>query len=107
MGLAWRYLDRWNFSGPINQNRDVGWSSFVERYCMLGQRRSVWTDPLLFYGSLFHTPGVCNDTPWIPSREPGGERLDVVRPGHRRRNRFLVGCYGTGMGKVFPYEVLI
>ena len=107
MGIAWRNSGRWNLSGPLDQNRDVDWSSSVEKCCMRGKCRTVWTNPLLFYWSIFPTHGVRNDSPWLPSRELGGERLDVVRIGNHSRYRDPLVVHRNSLGKVSFCQELI
>ena len=106
MGIAWRDPDRWNVPGPIDQNSDVSWGAPVARAGVPDQCVAMWTDTLLLYGSIFPIHGVRNDTPWIPDRELGGERLDLVRISNHRRNRILVVVHGKSLGQVSFCEVL-
>jgi hypothetical protein len=98
MGATRYYVTCRDFSRPIDENRDVGRSLGVEGYRMFGECRTVWTDALLFYRTVFPWPSHRDRVAWPPIRLARNVWVAMARVGDCRRWHSLVVCYGKSVG---------
>ena len=106
MGIAGSYSNRRIFFGTIHENSDVDGSSSVERSCVRGKCCTVWTDSLLFYGTVFPPPGIRDRPARIPNRRPWSEWWALVRFCDPCGWRFLVVVRGKSVREISYWQEL-